>query len=207
MSVLVGLPPVIKFREFDSNGDPLAGGKLYTYAAGTSTPLATYSDSTGSAANANPVILDSDGRADVWISASLYKFVVKDSNDVTQWTVDNFGLPIETTVRATGTSSVPQSITAAGGIAFSGSYDRSVWYVKSNSGAVTVTKNPQIAAGSFEGQELKLIQMSATDTLQFADGTGLALSGAAALVLDQVGKMVVFHWDNTAAVWREQSRS
>ncbi len=57
------------FNQFlDDNGDPLAGGKLYSYEAGTSTPLATYTDVTGSVANSNPVILDSGGRASVWIS-------------------------------------------------------------------------------------------------------------------------------------------
>jgi hypothetical protein len=43
------------FRAFDPNGLPLAGGKVYTYAAGTSTPLATYTDQAGSTTNANPV--------------------------------------------------------------------------------------------------------------------------------------------------------
>lgn len=84
----------IKFREFDANGHPLAGGKLYTYAAGTTTPLATYTSATGSVANANPIVLDAAGRADVWLTPRLlYKFVLKDSADVVQYTVDNFLAP------------------------------------------------------------------------------------------------------------------
>jgi hypothetical protein len=87
---LFELAPFLKFREVDSNGDPLAGGKLYSYVAGSSTPQATYTDSTGNTANANPVILDASGRANVWIDESLnYKFVLTDSNDVVQWSVDN----------------------------------------------------------------------------------------------------------------------
>lgn len=79
-----------KFRAFDANGDPLSGGKLYAYAAGTSTPLDTYTTRAGNIANTNPVILDANGEADVWTTDGvLYKFVLKNSADVTQWTVDN----------------------------------------------------------------------------------------------------------------------
>src|SRR5687768_4539553 len=84
------LPPDIKFCRYDSNGDPLAGGKLYTYQAGTTTNQATYTDQDAGTPNANPVILDASGCANVWLDPALsYKFVLKDSNDVTLWTVDN----------------------------------------------------------------------------------------------------------------------
>ncbi len=73
----------------DANGNPLAGGKLTTYAAGTSTLLATYSNSTLTTANANPVVLDSAGRATVYLSAATYKFVLTTSADVAVWTLDN----------------------------------------------------------------------------------------------------------------------
>lgn len=80
------------FQGFDSNGDPLSGGKLYTYAAGTSTPLATYTDSAGGTPNANPVVLDARGEAAVWRTIGvLYKYVLKTSADVTLWTIDNIG--------------------------------------------------------------------------------------------------------------------
>ncbi len=79
----------MKFRAFDSNGDPLAGGKLYSYAAGTTTPQTTYTNA-GGTTNANPVVLDANGEADVWMDPALaYKFILKNSLDVTQWTVDN----------------------------------------------------------------------------------------------------------------------
>ena len=75
------------FKAFDNNGDPLVGGKLYTYAAGTSTPKATYEDYGLLTANTNPVVLDSRGEATVFMSGS-YKFILKDSADVTIWTID-----------------------------------------------------------------------------------------------------------------------
>lgn len=87
------LPPGMQLC--DSNGDPLNGGKVYVYEAGTTTPdtsYPTYTDAlAGTNANANPVILDSAGRAQIWLQAPrLYKIVVKTSADVTIQTVDNY---------------------------------------------------------------------------------------------------------------------
>lgn len=79
----------LKQRFFDSNGAPLVGGKLYSYAAGTSTPLATYVDFAGVTENPNPTILDASGECDVWIGNNFYKFVLADANDIVQFTVDN----------------------------------------------------------------------------------------------------------------------
>lgn len=83
------ISPVPFLQFIDANGAPLAGGKLYTYAAGTTTPLATYTTNAGNIANANPVILDSAGRASVWLASGMYKFVLKDSTDVLSYTTDN----------------------------------------------------------------------------------------------------------------------
>jgi hypothetical protein len=83
------LAPYGPFRALDADANPLDGGLLYTYEAGTTTPKATYTDSTGNVANANPVVLDSSGYANVWLDDGSYKFVLKNSDDVTQWTIDN----------------------------------------------------------------------------------------------------------------------
>lgn len=84
------LTPSPKTRFFTEAGAPLVGGKVYTYAAGTSTPLATYTSQAGTTPNTNPVILDANGEADIWLTgASSYKFTLTDSDDVVQWTVDN----------------------------------------------------------------------------------------------------------------------
>ena len=79
---------------FDNNGVPLAGGKLYTYAAGTTTPAVTYTSNTGATPHANPIILDSAGRvsSEIWLTTSAtYKFVLTTSNDIQLWTKDNIG--------------------------------------------------------------------------------------------------------------------
>jgi hypothetical protein len=88
---MANIAPQPRFRAFDSNGDPLSGGLLYTYEAGTTTPKETYTTEAGDVANTNPVVLDSDGYADVWLGDGGYKFVLKDSTDVTLWTVDDLG--------------------------------------------------------------------------------------------------------------------
>jgi hypothetical protein len=79
--------PIMQF--FDANGNPLVGGKLFTYAAGTTTPQATYTDYTGGTANTNPVIFNSRGEAAVWCGNSRYYMELKDANDTLIWTADN----------------------------------------------------------------------------------------------------------------------
>lgn len=79
---------------FDNNGNVLSGGKIYTYEAGTTTPLVTYTSSTGVTAHTNPIVLDSAGRVpggEIWNQLRLYKFVLKTSADVTIATYDNVG--------------------------------------------------------------------------------------------------------------------
>lgn len=83
--------PMPKLQFFDNSGAPLSGGFVYSYTAGTNTPLATYTDSTLGVPNQNPVPLDSAGRpvSNIWLSANTYKIVLKDANGVQIWSVDN----------------------------------------------------------------------------------------------------------------------
>jgi len=79
---------------FDNNGNPLSGGKLETYQAGTSTPLATYTSSTGNTAHTNPIVLNAGGRVpggEIWNQLRLYKFVLETSTGVLIATYDNVG--------------------------------------------------------------------------------------------------------------------
>lgn len=75
------LLPFVEGQFFDNNGNPLASGKICTYVTGTSTNLATYptfTDAVNSTnANANPVVLDSAGRANIWLKAgSTYRIII-----------------------------------------------------------------------------------------------------------------------------------
>ena len=89
----VNLSPIGNGQQFfDNTGLPLNGGLIYTYQAGSSTPLATYTDINGTVANANPIVLDSSGRVstEIWLTYGYYyKFVVKTSAGVTLGTYDN----------------------------------------------------------------------------------------------------------------------
>jgi microcystin-dependent protein len=89
----VNLSPIGNgFQFFTTTGLPLAGGKIYTYQAGSSTPIATYTDNTGSVANANPIVLGTDGRPanEVWLTYGFnYKFILKTADDSTIQTYDN----------------------------------------------------------------------------------------------------------------------
>lgn len=99
------LAPFPKFLAVDSAGASLPGALIYTYAAGTTTPLATYTDSTGTVPNSNPVVCDSAGAANVWLTAgSAYKFVLQNSSGVVQWTVDNITGGLQGTAGAAGST-------------------------------------------------------------------------------------------------------
>jgi hypothetical protein len=91
MSVL--LSPVGNGQQFfDNNGIPLAGGYIYTYQAGSTTPLATYTDVNGNITNSNPIVLSPSGRLpyELWLSVGFsYKFVIKTVDDVLIQTLDN----------------------------------------------------------------------------------------------------------------------
>jgi len=92
--VAVFLSPIggAGWQFFNNDGTVLSGGKIYTYAAGTTTPKATYTTSAGNIAHLNPIILDSAGRVpggEIWLLASTYKFVLNTSTDVLIATYDN----------------------------------------------------------------------------------------------------------------------
>lgn len=78
---------------FDSNGNPLSGGFIYTYQAGTSTPQATYTTNAGNIQHSNPIQLDAAGRVpngEIWLLfGKSYKFVIKTSDNVLVGTYDN----------------------------------------------------------------------------------------------------------------------
>lgn len=107
-----------EFLALDNNGVPVAGAKLCAYSAGTLSPKDTYTDATGMTQNANPVIMDSAGRAKIYGTGN-YKFVLQQPGTTTDcttgaviWTVDGyfvinqnptFGSVIATTFNATAT--------------------------------------------------------------------------------------------------------
>ena len=91
----VNLSPIggAGWQFFDNDGVPLAGGLIYTYQAGTSTPQASYTSALGNIANSNPIVLDAAGRVpggEIWLTDLIqYKFVINNSSDTLIGTYDN----------------------------------------------------------------------------------------------------------------------
>lgn len=76
------LAPVPQLQFFDQTGTPLSFGCVFTYESGTTTPLATYTDNSGTTLNSNPVILSAGGSANIWLQAgAAYTFRVKSAGD------------------------------------------------------------------------------------------------------------------------------
>lgn len=90
MSTLFNYP---KFKAFDTNGNFLIGGKLWTYQTGTQSLKATFHDKDLAQPHTNPIILDSNGEATIYFSSDgiLYDLILTDANDVQLWTMDSIG--------------------------------------------------------------------------------------------------------------------
>lgn len=110
----VRISPVGRQQFFTNQGVVAAGYKLFTYLAGSATKQNTYTDSTGGVANANPLVLGTDGRtpSGLWLTdGALYKFVLAPSNDIDPpqspvWTEDNIGTTDASLANLASTSSV-----------------------------------------------------------------------------------------------------
>lgn len=133
------LVPFPRFRAFDDNGLPLAFGKLYTYVANSSTPRVTYKDQGGVTQNTNPVILDANGEADVWLLDGLYyKFDLYDANDVQQsgWPIDYISAPAAGATGAAGTTWYEGDGAPSSGLGTDGDYYLDVTTTGSGTGDV-----------------------------------------------------------------------
>lgn len=120
MSVSLALPMFLQFFDPNNSGAPAAGFKLFTYIAGTSTKQATWTDSTQTVQNSNPIVLDSNGAAYVWGDpALLFKFVFSPPNDTDPpnspiRSEDNIQFPLTTTTLTqiiVGTALYPKTAT------------------------------------------------------------------------------------------------
>jgi hypothetical protein len=188
------------FTGFDSNGDPVSGGLLYVYDAGTSTPATTYSDVNLTIANANPVVLNSAGRAVVYLAGASYKFVLKTAAGATVWSQDNVSsvAPFSVNLDITGTAG---EAIAAGDVVYlatgSGGTTAGRWYL-ADADAADSSSTPQVgmapaAISSGASGAIRLLgQVSVTGPLTvgatyYVSGTAGALSSTAGTFSRVVG--------------------
>lgn len=150
-AVLLALPaagqtgtvmPAPKYTAFDNSGNPISGGKLCVYEAGTTTPATTYADASLATPNANPVVADSAGRMTVFLaSGSSYKFVLRTagsdatcSTGTVLWTQDNVLATPATTSNLDVLGTAGETVTA-GQVLYlsdgSGSKTPGQWYLAS----------------------------------------------------------------------------
>jgi len=104
-----------RFQALSNEGNPLAGGQLFTYQAGTLIPQATYTDSTLTVPNTNPIILDAFGTAAIWLGQNAYKFNLLDVNSVQQanFPIDNisgYGSNLAAALASTTSASLGQGM-------------------------------------------------------------------------------------------------
>lgn len=106
-----------KFYAWDRDGSPLAYGKVYTYEAGTTTPKATYTGEDGSVANTNPVILNGEGYASIYLDGS-YNIIVKDSEENTIYSQD----PVSSNLNQEWVNCVTASYVSTSSVIMSGNH-------------------------------------------------------------------------------------
>jgi hypothetical protein len=114
----LSLMPMPKLQFFDNSGSPLSGGLIYTYDAGTTNPKMTYTSSTGLTPNSNPVVLDSAGRASIWLSG-YYTIAVYDSLSNLIYTQDNVSSMPSAILPSSQWVTQPLSLTYISGTQFS----------------------------------------------------------------------------------------
>ncbi len=144
---IASLMPMPKLQFFGNDGKPLSGGLLYTAQPGTTAgpgqtnPKPTYTDSIANTANTNPVVLDSAGRANVWL-IGYYKIALYDALGNLIYTADNVSsadnsnLPISSaTVLALSAATMENIVNLPSGGEFI--------YIKTDSSQYPVTLVPQ----------------------------------------------------------------
>lgn len=189
----------------DSTPDVYAGGKLYFYATGTSTPLNTYTTKALAVANPNPIVLNAAGRpaVDIFLQDLEYKVVLKDSNDVTVWTADPVShrdsLLVAKTV--TGSGSPNGSVAGTAGSAsvlpdFYWDYTNNIFYVCTTTGtsstAVWTALNASSSTAAVPPPQGRLTPTSGSPVL-----TGDAASSTSVYYEPFVGNLVPIYNGST----------
>ena len=170
--------PVTPFRTprvnfLTATGQPLSGGCIFTYQAGTTTPQATYTDYTGSVSNTNPVILDVTGSAVIWLGTNSYKFVAYSAGGYhcasgsLQWTTDQ--VPGDAFLNGPISGATITNPTIASGTDSGTAISNAVITASNINGTPIGGTAP--AAGAFTNLSVAMAAMSFTSTPVFPAGS------------------------------------
>lgn len=146
MAIYLSFP---MFRATRDDGTPGNGWKLYSYAAGSSTPKDTYVDQAKSAANTNPVIMNGAGEAPVFLDGA-YKLTLTDENDVVQWAIDGIGATEDLSV---DDLDVAGDLNVAGGAVVEGQIESNVTTGTAPIDVASTTMCPNLNAAKLKGKE------------------------------------------------------
>ncbi|TQV80313.1 hypothetical protein [Denitrobaculum tricleocarpae] len=174
--------------EYGSNGEPLAGAKLFFYETQTSTPNDTFSDDALTVANTNPVVADAAGRfGDIFLKNEDYKVILKTSADVTVYTADPVRSPAATTKEV-----VAVSTTSPVGV----SDDGKLFVADATAAPFTITLPPAASAGNGFEVPIGKIDPSLNAVTVDADGSE-TINGASDLSLPGQWDFATFRSNGT----------
>lgn len=165
--------PVMQF--LDADGNPLVGGKVYTYAAGTSTPLATFTDYGGATPNANPVILNSRGEASIWFGTAAYKLELYTAANVLIWTADNVSASTPVVYGTGVAAALAINVGTAGSILVNGGVlgTPSSGLVTNLTGTASININGTVGATTANTGAFTTLSASGTATMAAINASGV----------------------------------
>jgi hypothetical protein len=171
MAEIAQLSPNPKFHVDDANGKPLAGGLVSTFIAGSSTPIVTYTDASGTIENETTVELNIRGEADIWLlTTEAYKFVITDADLNPIYTVDNITVGGTSAIASVAWSAITGKPTT-----FPPSAHNQAWSTITSrpttiagygiTNAYTKTEVDNLITGSESDITAQLVALSATDVV------------------------------------------
>jgi hypothetical protein len=189
------------FRQFvDAVGNPLASGKIYTYITGSTTPKATYTDSTEATAHPNPVILNSAGVADIWLKTDeAYKFIIKDSTGTQIGNTIDGIVPVTQLAAQTGGSNLDIS-----GYAIITSANADLTLTPNGTGSIVLDGQKWPQADGSSGQTLTT---GGTGQLQWSTPGISVLSGISDVAINSVANGNLLKYNSGTLKWENVAQS
>lgn len=188
MSVFLSPFAGVGAQFFDNNGNILSGGKLYTYAAGTTTPQATYTSSSGATPNTNPIVLNAAGRTaqPIWLTQGVsYKFVLQTSTNVTIGTYDDVSGVNDFSVQGIEWADIAGTPSTLSGYGITDAYTK----------AASDAKFAPIANPTFTGNVLIPDNAPSSTNYQagYRDAPQVAQTGNYTLIASDAGKSILMN--------------